>query len=139
MGEHISHVHEDAYLRNLVAHARCGIVLSWAALRQAGAGHVNCHSQDYLVRRFHELGYGLNGELTRLMRGRHAAGDRDFGRAMNESLRQDLAGLQAIGESQFHGWFRTTIHVFERWTRPSRCSTGAWHRAAMRAAPRWEP
>ena len=35
---------------------------------QGGTGHVNCHSPAYLQQRFEDLGYVLDGRLTRRLR-----------------------------------------------------------------------
>jgi len=56
--EHIPAEHEHQVLTNIVSHARCGIVLSWADLEQIGSGHFNCQSQDSVVRLMTEK-YGL--------------------------------------------------------------------------------
>ena len=64
VGQHIHPEHEMAYVRNLHVHARCGILLSWAPPRKWGAGHVNLHRTDYLVRVFTSLGYNYNANLS---------------------------------------------------------------------------
>lgn len=56
--EHIPAEHERQVLTNIVSHARCGIVLSWAGLEQKQPNHPNCKSQDSVVRLMTEK-YGL--------------------------------------------------------------------------------
>ena len=57
VGEHLPAALEPAYIRNLVAHARKGLITSWANLGQPGYGHINNHSPEYLVSLFGELGF----------------------------------------------------------------------------------
>ena len=68
VGEHLPSSMEAMYLRNLHAHQCRGIIGSWAALGQAGTGHINNHRREYVVRRFEELGYERHEELERLLR-----------------------------------------------------------------------
>ena len=60
------------FVRNLHAHNRRGVVLSWASIQtSAGIGHVNLHSKNYLRGIFASLGYTYNASATRTLR--HAA------------------------------------------------------------------
>ena len=67
VGEHIPKEFEAVYLANLAKHARRGIVLSWAVPGQAGRGHVNCQTNDYIRQQLRQLGFQPDCELeTRL-------------------------------------------------------------------------
>ena len=68
VGEHLASRLEPHYVRNLVAHARKGIVLSWANLGQPGYGHINNHSPAYLSALFSELGFQRHPNITRTLR-----------------------------------------------------------------------
>eukprot|EP00931_Biecheleriopsis_adriatica_P066632 TRINITY_DN40940_c0_g1_i1.p1 TRINITY_DN40940_c0_g1~~TRINITY_DN40940_c0_g1_i1.p1 ORF type:complete len:157 (-),score=11.07 TRINITY_DN40940_c0_g1_i1:158-628(-) len=57
VGEHIPNMYEGMVIRNLHYHNCNGIVLSWAVIRQGGWNHINCHSNDYLIGIFSDLGY----------------------------------------------------------------------------------
>ena len=67
-GEHIPNGFEGTFIRNLHAHNCKGILLSWAAPRKTGVGHVNTHTDVYLQGIFAQLGYRLNEPLTRSLR-----------------------------------------------------------------------
>ena len=64
VGEHINTKDESAFIANLHAHNCRGVILSWAVLGQAGHGHVNCNSNEYVTRLMEELGYRQNAQLT---------------------------------------------------------------------------
>ena len=49
VGEHIPQAFEGAFMRNLVSHARLGLVLSWNVMAGAGRGHVNARNTTYLI------------------------------------------------------------------------------------------
>ena len=68
VGEHIPSAYEAQYLSNLHAHNRCGIILSWARLRQEGQHHVNNHRYEYVASSMASLGYVLNRNLTQALR-----------------------------------------------------------------------
>jgi hypothetical protein len=57
VAEHVPAAHEFAVVRNLHAHNRRGIVLSWGALHQPGVAHVNNHNATYIAKIFDGLGY----------------------------------------------------------------------------------
>lgn len=66
VGEHIPPMYEDIFLRNLVRHARIGIILSWDQPEDGkpdscgGHGHVNCRSEAYVTSQLHQLGFQLS-------------------------------------------------------------------------------
>ncbi|CAE7208720.1 unnamed protein product [Symbiodinium pilosum] len=64
VGEHIPHQVEKEVVANLHAHNRKGLILSWAKLKQGGHGHVNCHSREYIIQLFEELGYKCDVPLS---------------------------------------------------------------------------
>ena len=68
VGEHVPPLHEMMVIRNLHAHNCRGIVLSWAAPRKAGVGHVNTHTDAYLRGIFSQLGYRVNEQRTSMLR-----------------------------------------------------------------------
>eukprot|EP00929_Paragymnodinium_shiwhaense_P074470 TRINITY_DN38122_c0_g1_i1.p1 TRINITY_DN38122_c0_g1~~TRINITY_DN38122_c0_g1_i1.p1 ORF type:complete len:253 (+),score=47.99 TRINITY_DN38122_c0_g1_i1:179-937(+) len=68
VAEHIPKDRESAYLQNLHAANRRGIVLSWAHPGQTGNGHVNCQPQHYVVSTIESLGYTLNRTATQWIR-----------------------------------------------------------------------
>ena len=68
VGEHISHEVEKQVVANLHAHNRKGLILSWAHLKQRGHGHVNCHSKEYLLQLFEELGYKYDAPVSEMLR-----------------------------------------------------------------------
>ena len=68
VGEHIPHAAEAQFVANLHA-ANCrGLVLSWAVPGQGGRGHINVHTNAYLIRLLSEMGYVLNEPATRAFR-----------------------------------------------------------------------
>jgi len=68
VGEHIPNQFEKQVIANIHALNCKGVVLTWAVLGQEGHGHVNNHSNEYLIRIFEELGYTLNTTLTSALR-----------------------------------------------------------------------
>ena len=91
VGEHLPHRLEMNYVRNLVAHARKGLVLSWANLRQPGYGHINNHSPQYLSSLFAELGFRHDANVTAALRA--------------------AAGVK--GNAQY--WLAGTVSAYVRW------------------------
>jgi hypothetical protein len=71
VGEHIPNQFEQQVIQNLHAHNCKGIVLTWAVLGQGGNGHVNCHSNDYIMNLFENLGYKYNNRISQLLRNNH--------------------------------------------------------------------
>ena len=70
VGEHILHKLEMMMIRNLHAHNRKGIILSWGQLSQNGWGHVNNHSPSYIEGILKSLGYYRDVKLETKMRDR---------------------------------------------------------------------
>lgn len=68
VGEHIPQTWETVFLDNLVRNARSHILLSWALDGPFGEGHVNCHTNEYIVERMKERGYTLNKPISRYLR-----------------------------------------------------------------------
>ncbi|EEC47359.1 predicted protein [Phaeodactylum tricornutum CCAP 1055/1] len=64
VGEHVPSKYEGMVLRNLHRHNCKGIILSWGVLGQGGYGHVNNHSNDYIIKVIEQLGYVLDQKLT---------------------------------------------------------------------------
>lgn len=78
VGEHVSHEQEAMVISNLHAHNCQGIFLAWARLAQGGDGHINNHSEEYLIKLFEELGYILDRSLTHAIRTLSSFGTRSF-------------------------------------------------------------
>lgn len=68
VGEHIPSRYEAQVIANMHALNCKGIILTWAIVGQGGNGHVNCHSNEYLINLFESLGYKKNDELTSALR-----------------------------------------------------------------------
>lgn len=85
VAEHIPKEYEDVFLRNVVNASTGLIIISWAVKGQGGHGHVNEQDSVYVIDKFHELGFWLNGGLTKHFR-----------------LKSDL------------WWFKKSIYVFEK-------------------------
>ncbi len=68
VGEHIHPKYEGMMIRNLDRHNCKGIVLSWGILGQGGTGHVNDHSNEYIIQIFTDLGYFYDRSKTEKMR-----------------------------------------------------------------------
>lgn len=68
VGEHIPAEFEEVYLGNLVRHAGKGVVLSWAVPGQEGHGHVNCHSNDWVLEQMAARGFWSDLGMTLLLR-----------------------------------------------------------------------
>ena len=56
VAEHVPRAHEGLLLRNLLSHARVGLVLSWSTSR-GGRGHVNPRPQPYVESQIAALGF----------------------------------------------------------------------------------
>lgn len=85
VAEHIPREYESVFLDNVVRHAGCGVILSWAIPNQHGHHHVNEQSNEYVIIRLAELGFEYNENLS----------------------------MQIRSKSHFH-WFINTIMVFIR-------------------------
>jgi 2-polyprenyl-3-methyl-5-hydroxy-6-metoxy-1,4-benzoquinol methylase len=57
VGEHIDNQFEHNLIQNLHLNNKLGIILSWAVEGQGGTNHVNCHSNEYIIRLLEKLGY----------------------------------------------------------------------------------
>lgn len=97
VGEHIPHEYEETEISNIHAHNCRGVVLTWGVLQQNGHGHVNCHSNDYLISMFEGLGYALNPKLT-------------------EAVRVSREGIYPRSP-----WLEHSAMVFERLSKPAEC------------------
>nr|WP_320057013.1 beta-1,6-N-acetylglucosaminyltransferase [uncultured Bacteroides sp.] len=85
VGEHIPKEYEDQFIKNLVQNAREYIILSWAIEGQKGDGHINCHSNQYVIAKLSQAGFSENVPAKNYLR--------------------HQAKLD---------WFRNTIMVFQR-------------------------
>lgn len=86
VGEHIPSKYEGFYIHNIHRHNCKGVVLSWGVLGQDGDGHVNNHSNEYVIKLMLELDYTLDVDLTQKMRRGHRE----------------------------HTWFKHSVMVFRR-------------------------
>ena len=68
VGEHIPKQWESFFFDNLTRNANHYILLSWAVEAQPGDGHVNCHSNEYVVSQMKNRGYTLNCPVSRYLR-----------------------------------------------------------------------
>lgn len=85
VGEHLPKEYEDIFISNLHNHNTKGVLLSWAIKGQGGHGHYNEQNNDYIKKKFEDLGYTNDVEAEQRLR-------------QNCSLR----------------WFRNTIMVFHK-------------------------
>jgi hypothetical protein len=85
VGEHIPKECESVIIHNMHAHAKKGIITSWAVPGQGGTGHVNCQTNEYIKSIFGSLGY---------------TNDMD-------------AELDARKHCDLH-WFRDTVMIFRK-------------------------
>ena len=67
VAEHIPHVHEPVFLRNLNCSARHGLVLSWAPPGQLGTGHVNLRSRAAVLKLLDDLGFVVDRAASRFL------------------------------------------------------------------------
>lgn len=70
VGEHIPAEFEQTFIDNIVKHSLDGgiIILSWAVPGQDGDGHVNCHTNDYIIQQMQQRGFYLENTLTNQLR-----------------------------------------------------------------------
>jgi len=68
VAEHVPNKFEAALVRNLHAHNRVGLILSWGTLNQPGVAHINNHNQSYVSALFEALGYHRNLPFERALR-----------------------------------------------------------------------
>lgn len=57
VGEHIPKEYEEVFIKNICIHAEKLIILSWAVVGQAGHGHVNCKSNDEIIKKLENMGF----------------------------------------------------------------------------------
>ena len=84
VGEHIPKTGESAFISNLVAMSGHGVIISWAVPGQGGHGHVNEQSNEYVISKFHKLGFSYDTSMS-------------------------LAARDAVRK---HAWLRNTLMVF---------------------------
>jgi cyclopropane fatty-acyl-phospholipid synthase-like methyltransferase len=68
VGEHIPAEFESIYLDNIAKHAMGMIILSWAVPGQAGDGHVNCQTNEYIIDQMHLRAYTMDEIATKALR-----------------------------------------------------------------------
>lgn len=68
VGEHIPQTYEDVFIQNLVNNSKKYILLSWAIPNQKGWGHVNCHTNKYVIERMRKYGYDYNLSTSAILR-----------------------------------------------------------------------
>jgi hypothetical protein len=67
VGEHIPAEYEDAYLNNITCLGG-DVIMSWAVPGQAGIGHINCRSNEWVIEQMAKRGYRFNEERTASLR-----------------------------------------------------------------------
>ena len=100
VAEHIPRAHEEAFVQNLHAHNRCGVLLSWACC-VSGHQHVNLRSNAHVIESFEQLGYRYDAARSEAMRrpqARLGAPSRLRKRA-RRSVRLDHRGLSVLGRT----------------------------------------
>ena len=83
-------------IRNLHAHNRCGVLLSWACC-VSGHQHVNLRSNAHVIESFEQLGYRYDAARSEAMR--------------RPPLR---AQLRHNTSNRVYGWFATSVMLFVR-------------------------
>ena len=68
VGEHMPSTAEGMFIRNLHTNNCKGIILSWETPEQPGIGHVNLHTNHYLIKLFQSLGYAFDVGETKEFR-----------------------------------------------------------------------
>lgn len=64
VAEHLPPKFEDTLLKNYAMNCEQGIVLTWAARGQGGAGHFNERNKPYVAERMKDFGWKYDRELT---------------------------------------------------------------------------
>lgn len=67
VGEHIPYNLSDNYLNNITRYSR-DIVMSWAVPGQAGVGHINCQTNEWVAEQMAKRGYKHVAEKTKELR-----------------------------------------------------------------------
>lgn len=68
VGEHIPQEFQDTFIDNLVRHCDSKMVISWAMPGQNGIGHVNCQTNDYIIKQVTKRGFAYNEPQTNYLR-----------------------------------------------------------------------
>lgn len=68
VGEHIPAKWENTYIDNLTRNSTKFIIVSWAIEGQKGDGHVNCHSNIYIIEKMRERGFTFNTPASNYLR-----------------------------------------------------------------------
>lgn len=68
VGEHIPSIFEDILFDNICRNARQYVLLSWAVPGQNGDGHVNCHTNEYVIKKMCERGFFHNVIISNYLR-----------------------------------------------------------------------
>lgn len=68
VGEHIPLELEDIFLANLTNNASKYLLLSWAIPGQKGDGHINCHTNTYIVNKLEAKGWSYNRIVSQQLR-----------------------------------------------------------------------
>ena len=68
VGEHIPKSSENAFIENIVRHAKNGIILSWAIPGQGGHGHLNEQTNESIKMTMSRYGYSNDLQSERLFR-----------------------------------------------------------------------
>lgn len=68
VGEHIPAEKSDDFLDNLVSFGGGDILMSWAVPGQAGHGHINCQTNEWVIDKMFTRGYELDHEKTKSLR-----------------------------------------------------------------------
>lgn len=67
VGEHIPLEKSDGYLDNVCSFGG-DVIMSWAVKGQAGVGHINCQSNDWVIDKMAERGYLIDFKKTEELR-----------------------------------------------------------------------
>lgn len=68
VGEHIPQKSEQIFIDNLTRNSKKYIILSWGVPGQAGDGHVNCRTNQYIIQKLIDAGVVLNTPITQILR-----------------------------------------------------------------------
>lgn len=68
VGEHIPQKYEETFFSNLVNNAAKYILLSWAIPGQIGWGHINCHTNEYVISKMKQRGFEYDPIISRILR-----------------------------------------------------------------------
>lgn len=68
VGEHIPAEYEDTLIGNIVRNAGRYVLLSWAVPSQKGDGHVNSHTNKYVIEKMRAHGFTFNSIVSSYLR-----------------------------------------------------------------------